>query len=117
MILYAAADLIWASKIKGTAEALGLLARPARNREMLAARLADSPVKALLVDLSMGEEALKLLREARGLSVGNHLRLMAWGPHVAKDLLQAARDAGADEVMTNGAMEHNLEDVLLRLDS
>jgi hypothetical protein len=42
---------------------------------------------------------------------------MAWGPHVAKDLLQAARDAGADEVMTNGAMEHNLEDVLLRLDS
>jgi hypothetical protein len=34
---------------------------------------------------------------------------------VAKDLLQAARDAGADDVLTRGALEHNMEEVLVKL--
>ncbi len=111
MILYAAADLIWATKIKGTADALGVAARPARTLEMLEARLADSPVTALLVDLEKGEEALTLI--SRGKAAG--VRVLAWGPHVAKEMLQAARDAGATDVMTRGAFDHNLPELLTRL--
>jgi CheY-like chemotaxis protein len=123
VILYAAADLIWATKIKATAEALGLAARPVRTLEMLHARLADCPeAKSLMVDLDKGEEGLALIAALRAHEAANQaagqgrrLRVLAWGPHVAKDLLQAARDAGADDVLTRGALEHNMEEVLVKL--
>ncbi len=113
MILYAAADLIWASKIKATADALGLAARPVRTPEMLTARLADTQPTALIVDMDKGDEGLALIRKAR--AALPTLRIVAFGPHVAKELLQAARDAGASDVMTRGALEHNMEDVLIAL--
>jgi CheY-like chemotaxis protein len=131
VILYAAADLIWATKIKATAEALGLAARPVRTLEMLHARLADCPeAKSLMVDLDKGEEGLALIAALRAYEAANQaagqatdqatgqgrrLRVLAWGPHVAKELLQAARDAGADDVLTRGALEHNMEEVLVKL--
>jgi CheY-like chemotaxis protein len=115
-ILYAAADLIWASKIKATADALGIAARPVRTPEMLAARLADTHPVAMLVDLDKGQEGLELISMLRtGEGSRPQVRILAWGPHVAKDLLQAARDCGADEVLTRGAFDHGLEEILLRL--
>lgn len=117
-ILYLAADLLWASKIKGTADALGVPARPVRTMEMLEARLADCDVKALLLDLDKPEEAMQMIARLRGASATDKdksIRLVAWGPHVAKDLLQQARTAGADEVLTRGAMDHNMQEILLAL--
>lgn len=118
MILYAAADLIWATKIKGMADGLGIACRPARDLPMLEARLSDCQVSAFLVDLDKGEEALGLIRRAKlGMTSpgARRVRVIAWGPHVQKDLLQAARDAGADDVMTRGAFDHALADLLLKL--
>lgn len=118
MILYAAADLIWASKIKATADALGIAARPVRTAEMLAARLADTPdIAALVVDLDKGEDGLALIRQMRTAPGREGVRVLAWGPHVAKDLLQAARDAGAHSVLTRGAFDHDMEEILLKLAS
>lgn len=120
VILYLAADLLWASKIKGTADALGISARPVRTMEMLEARLADCEVKALLLDLDKPEEALAMIGRLRGQNSTEKeksIRLLAWGPHVAKDLMQQARDAGADDVLTRGAMDHNLQEILLQLEA
>jgi CheY-like chemotaxis protein len=121
MLLYAAADLIWASKIKATADALGVPARPVRTMEMLEARLADTPqIAALLVDLDKGDEGLALISRLRDASKGagereQKIRVLAWGPHVAKELLQAARDAGANDVMTRGGFDGNMPEILMRL--
>jgi hypothetical protein len=119
MLLYAAADLLWASKIKATADALGLPARPVRTLEMLEARLADTPdIAALIVDLDKGDDALALiarLRDARAQGRERAIRILAWGPHVAKDLLQSARDHGANEVLTRGGFDANMDDILVRL--
>jgi len=120
MILYLAADLIWASKIKATAESLGLACRPVRNMEMLEARLADSDVKSLVVDLDVAEMALEMVGRVKGQNgKGAHghreVRVLAFGPHVARDALAAAQAAGADEVMTRGGFDHNMDQVLLRL--
>lgn len=120
LILYFAADLLWASKIKATADALSISCRPVRSVEMLEARLADcltdpSPdkvVRALLVDLDKREEAFALvrrLRDGRATSEQRKIHVLAWGPHVEKDLLQAARDVGASQVLTRGAFEHGME--------
>ncbi len=142
MILYLAADLLWASKIKATADALGLSCRPVRNMEMLEARLADSPVKALIVDLDVAEMALAMIGRVKQRGVGRQasgigknqdeaaasspdahgpapdaspIRVLAFGPHVEKNTLQAARDAGADEVLTRGAFDHHMDQVLVKL--
>lgn len=122
MILYSAADLIWATKIKSMADDLGIPCRPVRSVEMLEARLADSPVRALVVDLEAPEVGLALIARLRGAGAGERdrgggvwggkVRIVAFGPHVAKDLLQAARDAGADDVMPRGAFDHGMADIL-----
>lgn len=143
MILYLAADLLWASKIKATADALGLACRPVRNMEMLEARLADSPVRAVIVDLDVAEMALAMIGRVKGRSIWHQasgigseqsaadlispnaesptpnaaspIRVLAFGPHVEKNTLQAARDAGADDVLTRGAFDHHIDQVLMKL--
>jgi CheY-like chemotaxis protein len=118
MILYLASDLLWATRIKATAEDLGLPARPVRTLDMLKARLADSPVKALICDLEAPELSLELIRHVKAPAEGEKpaaVRVLCFGPHVAKETLQAARDAGADEVLTRGAFDHHLPEVLMSL--
>src|SRR5688572_17399647 len=55
MIVYCAADLLWATRIKATADSLAIPCRPARSVDMLKARLADSDVRAVIVDLDAPE--------------------------------------------------------------
>jgi hypothetical protein len=118
MILYLAADLIWGTKIKGTAESLGLQARPARSLEMLEARLADSPVAAIVLDLEKPEEALAMIGRLRGASASDSersIRIVCWAPHVETERMEQARQAGADQVMARGAFDHNLPRILMDL--
>jgi hypothetical protein len=120
MILYLASDLLWASKIKGHADALGLPCRPVRTMEMLEARLADCEVASLIVDLDKPDEALAMIARLRGPTAKDAeraIRILGFGPHVAKDLLQSARNAGADSVMTRGMFDRDLSDILLKLAS
>lgn len=132
MVLYCAADLLWATRIKSTADALGVPCRPARTVEMLEARLIDSPVRALLVDLEAGENALALIRRLRrartsepasltttqsgGASVET-VRIVAWAPHVNVAGLQEAKALGADAVMARGAFSRSLPGLLAALNA
>lgn len=121
MILYACADLLWATKIKGTADALGIAARPVRSVEMLIARLADSPVSALMVDLEMGQTAIDLIRHVRAHEAEPSARprplpILAFGPHVDVDGLSAAKAAGATEAVARGGLQARLGEVLKGLD-
>lgn len=118
MILYFASDLLWASKIKGVADALGLACRPVRSVQMLEARLQDSEPTSILVDLTTPETAMALISRLRGEGSGaaeRGVRILAFGPHVEKQALQDARDAGADEVLPRGALDHHLQEILLNL--
>ena len=117
MILYLASDLIWATRIKSTAEDVGKAARPVRSIEMLEARLADSPVTALIVDLESPDVGLAMIRHLRASAEPAHhvIRILCFAPHVKKDIMQEARDAGAHEVLPRGSFDHNLPDILLKL--
>jgi CheY-like chemotaxis protein len=121
MILYYAADLLWATRIKSTAEDLGLAARPVRSIQMLEARLADSAPTALILDLETGETGLQLLEHLRrieqsrregGDSRARALQVLAFGPHVARELMDRARALGADRVMPRGAFDRELPELL-----
>lgn len=109
MILYACSDLLWATRVKATAEAQGVAARPVRSVEMLEARLADSAPTALLVDLETGALGIELIARA---VLEQGVRIIAFAPHVATDALTAAREAGAHRVLSRGAFSDRLPDVL-----
>ena len=118
MILYVCADLLWATRIKSTAEAIGIAARPVRTLEMLEARLADSPVRALIVDLEAGETGFQLIERLRstGASEADRaVRVLAFGPHVMTDLFERARGAGADRVVARGGFSAKLPQILQTL--
>jgi hypothetical protein len=118
MILYCAADLIWATRIKATADSMGIPCRPARSVEMLEARLLDSKVRAVIVDLDAPEAALLIIRSLRGtdghtgLDEAGAIQILAFGPHVATELFQQARQAGADRVFARGAFDRQLPELL-----
>src|SRR5438477_301401 len=110
MILYLAADLIWATRIKATATDLGIGARPVRSLEMLEARLADSEVTGLVLDLEQPDVALAMVRRLRGDSATPRqraIRIVCWAPHVEVERMEGARRAGADQVLARGAFDHN----------
>lgn len=119
MILYCAADLLWATKIKSTADALAIPCRPIRNLDMLTARLADTPppgVKAVLIDLEARPAAMDIITHLRAPNAPTpHIPIVAFGPHVLTAEFQAARAAGVDTVMARGALHRTLPAVLQRL--
>ena len=120
MIVFCAADLLWATRIKSTADSLGIHCRPVRNLEMLEARLVDSPVRSLIVDLEAGEPGMELirrLRDARADERAKAIRIVVFGPHVATQALAAAKAAGADAIMARGAFSARLPQILQELAS
>jgi DNA-binding NtrC family response regulator len=70
----------------------------------------NDPVALLLIDLDIGEPALELIKQARGHDAD--LPIIAWGPHVAVELLSSAGEAGASEVMTRGAFTSKLPEIV-----
>lgn len=119
MVLYLAADLLWGTKIRSTGDELGVPMRPVRTLEMLEARLGDSPVKGIVMDLEAPEVALAMINRLRGEQATERdraIRIVAWGPHVAVDLLTAAKKAGADAVMARGAFNSRLPEILRALE-
>jgi CheY-like chemotaxis protein len=72
----------------------------------------------MIVDLDKESDAIDLirrLRDQRATPAQREIRIVAFGPHVRRDLLQQAREAGADEVLTRGTFDHGLDVILLRL--
>ncbi len=120
MIVYCCPDLLFATKIRSTAEALGLTSRPARDAQTLQNRLnrvddgkGNGAVSGVVVDLDLGELGLAMVEQAKRHDPG--LLVVAYGSHVAVDALQAARKRGADFVMPRGALAANLPAMLERL--
>lgn len=122
MIVFHASDLIWATRIKSTADDLGIPCRPVRSVEMLDARLADAPppgVTGLIVDLDAPETAFALierLRPADGVTEAGPtprtVRIIAFGPHVEAPLLREARSKGVNQSITRGMLHANLAQIL-----
>jgi len=120
MIVYCCHDLIFATKIHSTAQALGLVCRPARDASALRKRLdrvddgkANDEVLAVIVDMTIGDAASELIRTAKEHAPG--LAVVAFAPHVEVQQLEEARQSGADRVMPRGAFSAQLPDLLSEL--
>ncbi len=94
-------DLMTTSRIQGAAAGAGVEVVQAFNVDSMLQRLsagADEARPLIIVDLqARGVDWTDSLRQLT--SIG---RVLAFGPHVWKEQLDMAREAGCDRVLTNG---------------
>jgi CheY-like chemotaxis protein len=106
-------DLFFASKIRGTAEELGVRARFARSIEvMLDAARHDRPA---LIICDLHSERVDPLELARQLKKDEHLHsipLLGFFSHVQTELQRQAEEAGFDQVIPRSAFSKNLGEIL-----
>ncbi|HMC90512.1 MAG TPA: response regulator [Gemmataceae bacterium] len=92
-------DMIFTSRITGTARALGITVKAARSAEVLLAMARQHRPVLILVDLSNPGLQLPELMQALQTSSSSRPRIVAYGSHVDAAVLRAARDAGCDPVL------------------
>jgi len=91
-------DLIFTSKVAGTAGALGLAVRAARTPEALLELARRSPPNCVIVDLHVAGLDLPALLAGLAEACPAMPRVVAYGSHVEAATLHAARQAGCDPV-------------------
>jgi hypothetical protein len=105
-------DLFFYSKIRQTARQLGVELLPAQP-ERLAVQAAERSAGAVLVELGSGlESALQAVRALKADPALSAVRVVAFGSHVQTDVLEAARQAGCDEVLGRGEFTARLPEIL-----
>jgi len=105
-------DLIFTSRVTATARAKGLTVTPVRSAEDAVRRAREAPPACVIVDLhTAGTDVPALLAGLREVCP-TMPRVVAYGSHVNKELLEAARDAGCDLVLPRSKFANGLESEL-----
>jgi CheY-like chemotaxis protein len=106
-------DLFFASKIRGTAEEVGVTVKFARNADaMLNAARRDQPD---LIIFDLNSERTNPMELAKQLKADEQLRaipLLGFFSHVQAELQRQAQEAGFDRVMPRSAFTRNLSEIL-----
>lgn len=106
-----AADMIFSSRIQGTAQVVGVTVLLARyESQVLAAVKAGASIVLLDLD-ARAVDTNALIRELRALDLP-HLRITAFVSHVRIDAIEAAREAGAHRVIARSAFVRDLPAIL-----
>lgn len=109
--LLLADDLMWTSRITGTAQALGYKVLVARTREKLEELARQHQPVSVLFDLDCESVGLAEVQQIQA-AVHHPVRFAAYGSHVDVAALQAARQAGCDPVLPRSQMAERTADVL-----
>jgi hypothetical protein len=109
-ILVAIRDLMFRSKVHAAAERLGVELRLAPRGTPLSTAARELAGGIALVDLSEPGA----LDEIRQVKRDGKVRVVGFLGHLEVDLARAAREAGADEVLSRGQLVQRLDEVLLR---
>jgi DNA-binding NarL/FixJ family response regulator len=103
---YLTNDLLFSSRVTGVAQCVGIDLRVVSSVDKI-----SGDVKLVLLDLTLASldiaTAVKSIKERCP-----GARIVAYGPHVQDQLLQAAADAGCDEVLSRGQFDREMERVV-----
>jgi CheY-like chemotaxis protein len=92
-------ELLFTSRITGTARSLGLVVQPVRTSAQLEEKARQQPPSCVILDLANPTlKVAELLRTLRA-SGPQPPYVVAYGSHVDTATLQAARNAGCDLVL------------------
>jgi CheY-like chemotaxis protein len=101
-------DLIFTSRITGTARGLGLDVKPARSAEALLGLARAHGPSCVIVDLANPGLVLTELMRQLGAACSPPPRVVAYGSHVDAATLRAARQAGCDPVLPRSQFVEDL---------
>src|SRR5262245_38413823 len=101
-------DLIFTSRVTGTARALGLSVRAARSVDGLLELAREQPPACVIVDLAHPGLSLPDLIRQLGELGDARPRVVAYGSHVDAAGLRAAREAGCDLVLPRSKFVEDL---------
>lgn|SRR5689334_13956281 len=115
MILALVDDLMFASKIRAAATAVGVAVTFARSSEAALAELGKSSATLVIFDLDNPRTdplgTLAAMKQEPSLAA---IRTVGFVSHVRADLIQRAEQAGMDEVLPRSAFTIRLADILRR---
>lgn len=103
-------DLIFSTKITGTARLLGLDVRVVNSAPAALDRIRTNSPQCILLDLSVSSLTSDLIREIVLAASGKPV--VAFGSHVDTARLESARDAGCTDVMPRSRFSAELPELL-----
>ncbi len=106
-------DLMFTSKVTSTAASLGLRIEVVGTIEQLNLRVAEAAPRAVFLDLSLSD--VDPVQVMAALPVAARPQVIAFGSHVDEAGLNAAREAGCDDVMPRSKFAATLPDLLQRV--
>jgi CheY-like chemotaxis protein len=113
LILAVVDDMFFASKIRATAEALGVEIRFVRTMAALLEKIQQQTPDLLVVDLHNEKlNPMELARQLRADQSLGQIPLLGFFSHVHSDLQRNAIDAGFDEVVPRSVFARNLAVIL-----
>ena len=111
-VIAGVSDLLFTSKISETARLLGISVGFAGSREALFRKASQAP-RLIVLDLNLKPlDPLALIRDLKGNPDLAEVPVTAFVNHECADLIEAARQAGCDEVLTRGAFSSGLPKIL-----
>ncbi|MFZ4755764.1 MAG: hypothetical protein ACOYL4_07100 [Miltoncostaeaceae bacterium] len=102
LVLALCPDLMMRSRIESGLDIAGYRLRVVGGPVRLAEALADETPACLLIDLEAGDEAVALIGRLRTDDATRDIPLAAFAGHTREDLIDAAREAGANPVVARG---------------
>lgn len=113
MILAVLDDLMFTSKIKTTAGQLGVPIAFARSADAALAAMRTSAPSLVVFDLNNTRiNPLAVVAAMKADPALASIRTVGYASHVQVDVINAARQAGVDEVMARSAFTQNLAAIL-----
>lgn len=120
-------DLMFATKIKSTADAIGVALSVVRQVQAVT-DAAKAGANVVIIDLhAEGVDVIDVIKRIKSTDADGHVQqshgpatlgaepvVIAFASHVEADLMQAARAAGADDVMPRSRFASELPDLLTR---
>lgn len=106
-------DLMFTSKVTSTAASLGLWIEVVGTVEQLRLRVTAATPRAVFLDLSLSD--LDPIQVMAALPVTGRPQVIAFGSHVDEARLNAARDAGCDDVLPRSKFSSTLPELLQRI--
>ena len=113
MILCVVDDLMFSIKISTAAKALGVPMYFERNAAMVVERVRDKQPALVIFDLnSTTLRPLDAIAALKSDPVLRQVPTLGYVSHVQTDVIQAARDAGIDQVLARSAFTERLGEIL-----
>ena len=113
MVLAMVDDLMFASKIKTAASQLGVAVTFARSSAAALAAMKDRAPALVILDLNNPRtDPLGTVAAMKRDPATASIRTVGYASHVQVDVIDAAREAGVDEVMARSAFTSKLAEIL-----